>query len=633
MQAEPCTGEKGVASMRKLNEILGSAGLGENSIPGIEINTYLKLWNRVIFLSKERNGKRADEFVPIRSRKFLEQQFFIAAGLLELGVEKGEFVAVYSPNSLRYAINVFAILSVGAVFVPIYPTLGEEIVEYLLYDSETRYIFVGDEYQYEKVYTIMNKVRSPLRRVIANFPAGTNEQGVLTFDQLIAIGEKSERIDEVVERIRDLSEDDLAAMLYTLDSDGVFKGAMLSHGNFIAQKEVTRFITMGSDDVRLAHLPLSHVFGLSADLFGSALVGSSMAICSSFETEEILRNISEIQPTLINSVPRMYEKIYIYVTQRIGRLGRIRRAVYRAALELGKTCFIKHVQGESIPLPERMLERVYSIVFRRIRRSLGLSNIRYLFSGGGPLSVDVAYFFGSIGLPILEGYGLTETAPVINMNRPESIRPGTVGPPIPGIEERISEEGEILVRGPVVFRGYYKMSNEMRDEIFTEDGFFKTGDIGTFDEDGNLIITERLKDIIITSGGKNVAPMMIEQRFDQENLIDHICIVGDRRKYLTALVVPNFENLIRYARDYNITYKDRGDLVNNKEIIALYKNSIDRISNTFARFEQIKKFSLLPNEFSVETGELSANYKFRRNFIEQKYKDIIDEMYPSSEII
>ncbi len=619
--------------MRKLNEILVNAGLSENSIPGIEINTYLKLWNRVIFLSKERNGKRADEFVPIQSRKFIEQQFFIAAGLLELGVEKGEFVAVYSPNSLRYAINVFAILSVGAVFVPIYPTIGEEIVEYLINDSKTRYIFVGDEHQYEKVYSIMNKVRSPLRKVIANFPAGSNEQDVLTFDQLISIGEKSDKIEEVLERVKDLSEDDLAAMLYTLGSDGVFKGAMLSHGNFIAQKGVTGFIKMDSDDIRLAHLPFSHVFGLSADLFSSALIGSAMAICSSFETEEILRNISEIRPTLISSVPRMYEKIYIYVTQRIGRFGRIRRAVYHAALELGKTCFIRQIRGERIPLTERMLVRMYSIVYRKIRRSLGLNNIRYLFSGGGPLSVDVAYFFASIGLPILEGYGLTETAPVINMNRPESIKPGTVGPPIPGVEERISEEGEILVRGPVVFRGYYKMSNEMRDEIFTEDGFFKTGDIGTFDEDDNLIITERLKDIIITSGGKNVAPMIIEQRFDQENLIDHICIVGDRRKYLTALVVPNFENLMRYARDHNIAYKDRGDLVKNRDIIALYKSSIDRISNTFARFEQIKKFSLLPDEFSVETGELSANYKFKRNFIEQKYKDVIDEMYPSSELI
>jgi long-chain acyl-CoA synthetase len=619
--------------MRKLNEILVNAGLSENSIPGIEINTYLKLWNRVIFLSKERNGKRADEFVPIRSGKFLEQQFFIAAGLLELGVEKGEFVAVYSPNSLRYAINVFAILSVGAVFVPIYPTIGEEIVEYLLYDSNTRYIFVGDEHQYEKVYAIMNKVRSPLRKVIANFPSRSNEQDVLTFDQLISIGERSDKIEEVVERIKNLSEDDLAAMLYTLGSEGVFKGAMLSHGNFIAQKGVTGFIDMDSDDIRLAHLPFSHVFGLSADLFSSALIGSAMAICSSFETEEVLRNISEIRPTLISSVPRMYEKIYIYVTQRIGRFGRIRRSVYHAALELGKTCFIRQSRGERIPLTERMLERMYSVLYRKIRRSLGLNNIRYLFSGGGPLAVDVAYFFGSIGLPILEGYGLTETAPVINMNRPESIKPGTVGPPIPGVEERISEEGEILVRGPVVFRGYYKMSDEMRDEIFTEDGFFKTGDIGTFDEDGNLIITERLKDIIITSGGKNVAPMIIEQRFDQENLIDHICIVGDRRKYLTALVVPNFENVMRYARDHNIAYKDRENLVKNKDIIDLYKSRIDMVSNTFARFEQIKKFSLLPNEFSVESGELTANYRFKRNFIEQKYKEVIDEMYPSSELI
>ncbi len=619
--------------MRNLNEILISAGLSENSIPGIEINTYLRLWNRVIFLSKEIDGRRTREFFPMRSRRFLEQQFSIATGLLEMGVEKGEFVAVYSSNSLRYAINVFAILSIGAVFVPIYPTLGEDIVEYLLYNSETRYIFVGDERQYRIIYSIMNKAKSPLRRVITNFPVESTDRNVITFDQLASIGEESDRIEEVIERLINLSEDDPASMLYTLGSDGVFKGAVLSHGNFVAQKEVTRFIEMSSSDTRLAHLPFSHVFGLSADLFGSSLSGSVMAICSSFETEEILRNIYEIRPTLMSSVPRMYEKIYIYVLQRIGRFGRIRRRVYQSALEIGKTCFIRRCRGERIPLKERMLESIYGIVYRKIRRSLGLDNIRYFFSGGGPLAVDVAYFFGSIGLLILEGYGLTETAPILNMNRPGSIRPGTVGKPIPGVEEKISDEGEILVRGPMVFQGYYGMSDESRDEIFTEDGFFKTGDIGTFDEDGNLIITERLKDIIITSGGKNVSPTTIEQRFEQENMIDHICVVGDRRKYLTALIVPNFDNLMRYARDHNIDYMGREDVVNNKDIIALYRRVVDGVSNTFARYEQIKRFALLPNEFSVETGELSPTYKFRRNFIEQKYKDVIDDMYPSNELI
>lgn len=618
--------------MKVLRDTLKDAQLSERSIPAIEVATYLRLWREKIFFSKEWESKRKDEFIPVSAGKFLEQQFRLAAALIEKGISPGDYVAVYSHNSLRYAIALYAILSIGAVFVPIYPTVSREILEYILYHSEAKCIFTGDYVQYEQSYAFLNKPQSPLGTIITNNDLVSDSNGV-PFNELIAWDQDSDRFDEVIRRIQDLTEDNLAAVLYTLTADGIPKGVMLTHGNFIAQRKVAAYVPMDARDIKLAHLPFSHVFGLSVDLFGSAVTGSVTAICSSLETEEILHDIISIQPTIMSSVPRMYEKMYVQIKQGIERYGWLKKKLSHLALEAGTAFFIQRYRGEPISFKLRLLRSLYSIIYRKIQASLGLDRIRYLFSGGSPLPLDVAHFFGALGIPIIEGYGLTETAPIVNMNIPERNKPGTVGPPIPGVEERISEEGEILLKGPMVFKGYLKMTGETAAEIFTDDGFFRTGDVGSFDDEGNLIITGRLKDLIITSTGKNIAPGTIEKLFEQEEIIEYICVVGDKRKYLTALVVPNTQYLMGYAREHNIAFDRIDDLIEKREIISLYKRCIDRISQSSARFEQIKKFTLLSKPFSVNTGELTLAKKFNRALIQEKYKEVIDRMYPSSELI
>ncbi len=618
--------------MKVLRDTLKDARLNERSIPAIEIATYLRLWKEKTFFSKEWESKRKDEFIPVTAGKFLEQQFCLAAALLERGISRGDYVAVYSRNSLRYAIAFYAILSLGAVFVPIYPTVSREILDYILYHSEAKCIYTGDYVQYEQSHAFLSKPQSPLSTIITNSDH-VSDSRVASFDEIMERDPDPDRFDAVIRRIQDLTEDDLAAVLYTLTADGIPKGVMLTHGNFIAQKAVAAYVPMDDRDIKLAHLPFSHVFGLSVDLFGSAVTGSVTAICSSLETEEIINDILAVRPTIMSSVPRMYEKMYVQIKQGIERYGWLKKKLYHSALETATACFIQRSRRLPIPFKVRFLKSVYGIVCRRIQASLGLDRIRYLFSGGSSLPLDVAYFFGALGIPIIEGYGLTETSPIVNMNIPERNKPGTVGPPIPGVEERISGEGEILVKGPVVFKGYLKMTEETAAEIFTEDGFFRTGDVGSFDDEGNLVITGRLKDLIITSTGKNIAPRMIEKQFEQEVIIEHICVVGDQRKYLTALIVPNTQYLMGYARKHNIDFDRIDDLIEKREIVELYKSCIDRISQSSARFEQIKKFTLLSRPFSINTGELTLARKFNRALIQEKYKEVIDRMYPSSELI
>lgn len=616
--------------MDNLKELLSEARLEETSVPAVEINTYLRLWNKVTFLAREKEGKRVPQFQPYRSSEFLQLQMNIARGLLELGVEKGDFVAIFSPNSLRYAASIYAILSIGAVFIPLYPTMTEEIVDELLRHSNTRILIAGDVPQYQKAVSMFNRVKSPLRKIIVTCPIEKIDRNALSFDALLRTGAESKKDEALVKALKELKEDDLAALIYTPGTTGVPKGALLSHGNFLSQRLAGDLFEITEKDVRLAYLPFSHVFGLSADLFATAAKGNLVALSGILETEEILNDISEIEPTVICSVPRMYEKMYITIVHVINRLSFVKRFIFNLALKTGRECFIRESRGDAVPMTYKITRSLLFPVYKKMKKSMHMSRIKILFSGGGPLPIEVAHFFGGMGLPILEGYGLTETSPIINVNTPRKNRPGTVGPPVPRVEEKISDEGEILVKGPQVFKGYYLNPAEEK-EAFAPDGFFRTGDLGRFDEEGHLIITGRLKDIIITSGGKNIVPLSIEKRFESEPMIESVCVVGDRRKYVSALVVPNFTMLRKYAKDHHLKYDNEEDLIKSPGILNLYRQKIEEVSQTLARYEQIKKFTLLPHPFAVDTGELSSSYKFRRHFIHEKFKDVIDRMYPASD--
>jgi long-chain acyl-CoA synthetase len=494
-------------------------------------------------------------------------------------------------------------------------------------------MFVGGLGQYQRALPLLNKIKSPLRKIITNVPLQTQIPNAITYEILLNMGQQSKRIDEVIKKIQNTKKDDIAALVYTAGTMGIPKAAMLSHGNFIAQVPLSELFNITANDVRHSHLPFSHVYGLSSDLFASALIGSKIAITSSFDVEEIVSDIAEVRPTIMCSVPRMYEKFYVHIMRTIDGFGRFKKMRYTIAVNVGREHFMRKTIAQKTGFLLKIVKLLLTPTYRRIRKMINMDKMRILFSGGGPLSIEIAYFFGGIGLEILEGYGLTETSPVINVNLPGKSRPGTVGPPLKNVNEVISDEGEILVKGPMVFKGYYRYEGEDADEFFTKEGYFRTGDLGAFTSEGSLIITGRLKDIIITSGGKNISPQMIESKFKSDELIQSFCVIGDRRKYLTALVVPNFELLRAFAWDNHIAFQSEEDLIKNPVIIELYRKRIDEISDSLARYEQIKKFTLLSKDFSVDEGEMTHTNKFKRDVINRKYKEIIDLMYPESSII
>jgi long-chain acyl-CoA synthetase len=553
----------------------------------------------------------------------------LAAGLLELGIHRGDRVAVFAENSVGYAIAVFAILSIGAVFVPVYPTTTAVEAENIVNHSGAKLIFAGNISQYQKALPVLNRVKTPLKKMIAMYPAQSPDPGVIELEDLIKQGGQADRTAEVIEILKSVAEGDIAALIYTTSSPASPRGALLSHGNFIAQRKLVDIFGLNEKDVHLAHLPFGHIFGLMADLFSSAASGATLVICKTFETGEILQYIKETRPTVICSVPRLYEKMYTDIVHMNNSRPAFTRSLYRTALRTGRDCFIKECEGKR---PERRLRTMRLLlrpVFASIKRALSLQKTRLLISAGGLLPVQIAHLAGGLGLPIIEGYGLTETLPIINVNPPGQIRPGTLGPPLADVEERIAEDGEVLVKGPMVFRGYYNNDRE-NGLAFTEDGFYRTGDMGQFDEDGYLTITGRIKDRIVLSSGKIIRPRNIEKHFEHDAWFNYFCVVGDNSRYVSALVCPNRTMLREYAKEHRIPFTDDDDLLGRKEVFDLYKKKVAEVNGILPNYEQVKKFTLMRCAFSIESGEITPTFKLRRQYIHEKYRDVIDSMYPES---
>ena len=356
------------------------------------------------------------------------------------------------------------------------------------------------------------------------------------------------------------------------------------------------------------------------------LKGVTIAYAESVET--VPANMAEVRPTLMLSVPRLYEKMYARVNEKVASDPPKRQKVFRWALSVGREAFRHQVERTSPGLLLRLKHAIADkLVFSKIRERTG-GRLRLFVSGGAPLSREIAEFFGAAGLLILEGYGLTETSPVIAVNTPERLRPGTVGPPIEGVQVKIAPDGEILAKGPNIMKGYFNKP-EATAEAIDADGWFHTGDVGILDPDGFLVITDRKKDIIVTSGGKNISPQPIESRIKTHKLFTEVCMIGNKRNFPAALIIPNFENLEKWAKTSGVAYTDRAELVTRPEVYALYEKALDEIAQAagWAQFEKIKKFALLPKEFSIDGGELTPKLSVKRKVVEQKYKDVIDRMY------
>ena len=569
--------------------------------------------------------KRGGEWRATSSEELKVAVEEISLGLVALGVVKGDRVAILSENRPEWAFADLAALTAGAIDVPIYATLLPPQVLYILNDSEARVCFVSSHAQARKVLEVRGQAKALVQVVVFDDPP---LEGTMSLGELRGMGRAAlAREPGAVRACAALAQaEDLATFIYTSGTTGEPKGVMLTHKNLVTNVLAAGapFAGLGPADTALSFLPLCHVFERMGGYYMLLHLGVTIAYAES--VEKVPENMLEVRPSLMLSVPRLYEKIYARVHERVAADSSARQAIFRWGLGVGREMFRHRVQGLRPGLFLRAKRALaQALVFAKIQARTG-GRLRIFISGGAPLSREIALFFGAVGLPILEGYGLTETSPVITVNTPQRLKPGTVGPPIDGVEVKIAFDGEILTRGPHVMKGYYKKP-EATAEAIDQDAFFHTGDIGVIDQDGFLVITDRKKDILVTSGGKNIAPQPIENRLKANPFIAEVVMVGNQRHFPAALVVPKFEALEKWAREKGLPTESREALVARSEVKEHYAREIERLSGDLAPFERIKKIVVLAREFTLEEGELTPTLKVKRRVVEQKYKAVIDQLY------
>jgi len=549
---------------------------------------------------------------------------FAARGMTGLGAKRGDRVAILSENRPEWAIADFACLTAGFADVPIYPTLPANQIAYILKDSGAVGIFVSNREQGEKIKAIRSQVPG-LQWVISFDELGPlADMSIATLEKRGSAGETKESIDRFRTEALAVKPNDLATLIYTSGTTGEPKGVMLSHDNIYSNVAAARkAIPFEGRDVALSFLPLSHIFERMGGHYLMFATGTSIAYAESIDTVPV--NLGEIKPTLVLSVPRLYEKMYARILETALTGSFIKKNIFFWAKRVAEQWANEKLAGRE---PKGSLARKYGIaqklVFSKLKARTG-GQLRYFVSGGAPLSADINKFFYAAGLVILEGYGLTETSPVIAVNTPENFRIGTVGKPIDGVEVKIASDGEILTRGPHVMKGYYNKPEATR-EVMDADGWFHTGDIGEL-RDGFLAITDRKKDIIVTAGGKNIAPQPLENKVKSNKYIAQAVMLGDKRKFPSMLVVPNFDQLEKWAMKRNIIWTDRAQLLRMPTIQAKMEKEVAEELAGAAHFEVPKKIGLIENDFSIERGELTPTLKVKRRVIDKHYKTLIDSLY------
>jgi long-chain acyl-CoA synthetase len=551
-----------------------------------------------------------------------------SAGLLEVGVRPGDRVAILSETRLEWALADFAILTAAAVTVPVFPSLLEGQIQLLLADCEPVLAFCSGPDNLQRLHSIWPRIPS-LKAVVlfdGDAPARPTPGRVLSVADFEAGAHRRLERDPgaVDERAATVTPQHLASLIYTSGTTGDPKGVMLTHRNFVSNVlQASEYIDVRSADTALSHLPLSHVLERMAGLYTVLHAGASIAYAEGFET--LPTNVLEVRPTLVVSVPRLFEFIFERAARTSARGGRLGAGIFAWATKTGEAWSKARMAGAASPWLTAARALADLLVFRKVRARLG-GRIRFLISGGAPLSTEVAHFFHAAGMPLLEGYGLTETSPVVAVNNLRKWKIGSVGPPVPGIEVRVAKDGEILVRGPSVMKGYYRKPEDTA-AVIEPDGWFHTGDIGVLDADGFLTITDRKKDIIVTAGGKNIAPQPIEQLLRSIPLVAEAVVIGDRRPHLVALLVPRFEDLEAYARSAGIEFSGRADLTANRRIRAVFRREIEARSRQLAVFERIRRFALLDRELTIAEGEITPTLKVRRQRVAETWTGVIESLY------
>jgi long-chain acyl-CoA synthetase len=573
-------------------------------------------------LMRKVNGK----YLGISYNEFKIQTENFACGLVKIGFRKTDKIAIISENRPEWVYSDMAILSIGAVDVPLYPSLTAESIEFILNNSESKAIIVSNKFQLNKILKIKDKCKHLKLIIVLNekdTPVGKKD--IISFNKIQEDGAlyKANHPNFIKESIKKIDENELCTIIYTSGTTGEPKGVMLSHKNIVSNViSALEIFPIGPEDVFLSFLPLCHIFERMTGYY-TAFASGGM-ICYAESIESVAQNMLEVHPTIITTVPRLFERIYSKIIKNVENLPSSKQKIFYWAIETGKKFAEAKRQGSvSLPLlvKNKLAER---LVFEKLRERTG-GKMRFFVSGGAPLAREYGEFFEAIGLKIIEGYGLTECSPVIAANKLDDYKFGSVGKPFPGVEIKIAHDGEILARGPNIMLGYYR--NRKETEEVLKDGWLHTGDIGVFDADGFLIITDRKKHLFKTSGGKYIAPTPIENLFQTSKYIDQFVLIGDKRMFLTALIVPDFEAIQEYADSNKIPYKNLQELSQSKEVYTLIENDISQFQKKLANYEKIRKFVVLDKPFALENGEITPSFKVRRKFVEERYRHLIEEMY------
>ena len=552
----------------------------------------------------------------------------VSNAMLNLGVKVQENVGVFSQNCPQYLFCDYGAWGIRAVTVPFYATSSEQQIQFIINDAKIRFLFVGEQEQYEKAHRVM-ALCPTLERIIVfdrSVTLSPRDPNALYFDDFLKLGDGFPRQTEVEKCAREATFDDLANILYTSGTTGESKGVMLTHGQYHAALEANgKCVNIHDDDRVLNFLPFAHIFEKAWAVL-AVTVGATLIVNN--DPKRVQQSMRDTNPTCMSAVPRFWEKVYAGVMEKIEKAGSLQQRIFSNALAVGRKYNIEYLsRGKRPPLTLRLkYDVINKTLFGKVRKELGLVNANIFPTAGAAISAHVEEFVHSIGINMIAGYGLTESLATVSCDRlgePYSV--GSVGRIIDGLDVKISEEGEVLLKGPSIFHGYYN-----RDDItaasFTEDGYFKTGDAG-YIKDGELFLTERIKDLFKTSNGKYIAPQMIETRLLVDKYIDQIAVIADERKFVSALIVPEYRLLEEYAKANGIEYGSMEELCADKRINEMIKERIDTLQQQLAYYEQVKRFTILPKPFTMENGELTNTLKLKRRVVNENYKAAIDKMY------
>ena len=575
-------------------------------------------------VEKKRNGR----WERATWSQYYDRSRAVGLGLAALGVAKGDRVALLSENRLEWLYTDMGTLGIGACLVPIYTTLTAEEVAYIVGNAEARVLVVEDPVQVEKALTAAGQCPA-LKTIVAMDAGGVSDDRLISFSRLMEMGAAARQKEpEAFEKLSDsVSPEDLATIVYTSGTTGLPKGAMITHKNIMAVIEALDRIEpkfANETDQAVPFLPLSHVFERAAGHFYGMYKGITSSYAESVNS--VLEDFGEKRPTVILAVPRVCEKVYQKILMQVDQQPAWRRRIFHWGHAIGARISTLREEKQPIPALLRLKYKLaFILIFKKLRLALG-GRVRWMTASGAPTARDIVLFFNAAGIQVVEGYGMTECFAPATMSNLADYRIGTVGKPLPGVEIKLDADGEILIRGNNVFKGYWKLPEET-SHAFDEDGFLRSGDIGAFDDAGFLTITDRKKNLIITSGGKNIAPQKIENLFLSDPLFTHVVVVGDRRKFLSALVTINLDQAALIAHKQGIASRAPQELLDHPDFIGIIDEHVAERNSHLARFETIKRYCIIKKEFSQETGELTPSLKIKRNVIKENYEDLIESMY------